>query len=53
MLAKTRSLFILIAVLMLALTNILPARADVVRFFSANSTSMSDFPILEVKYYIP
>lgn len=27
--------------------------ADFLRFFSADSASMSDFPMLEVKYYIP
>ena len=27
--------------------------ADFLRFFSADSASISDYPLLEVKYYIP
>ena len=27
--------------------------ADFLRFFSADTANMSDFPVLEVKYYIP
>jgi hypothetical protein len=27
--------------------------ADFLRFYRADSTSMSDYPVLEVKYYIP
>jgi hypothetical protein len=27
--------------------------ADFLKFYSADSASMSDYPVLEVKYYIP